>query len=72
MNANEASQKRYVDYLDNQGVVDSISGEMVYSVGERGVIIARGTSRKAIPWHRIVEVGYDNADTSFRHFFQGF
>jgi len=73
MNEQEASEERYVEFLDSseEQITETVYGERVYSVGEKGIIVTNGaTVRRFIPWHRVVEVGYHQADT--RNFFQGF
>ena len=69
---NEASQRREVRFIDSEDKVKTVKGDAVYSVSDRGVIVALNAMRLFIPWHRVRDFSYHNDDVSVRKFFQGF
>lgn len=73
MNQDEASQQRFVFIKNNlTDKFESYAGDQVFSVTEKGVVIAVMSTRILYPWHRIDHFTYHTQDVSARKAIQGY
>ena len=73
LNGNEASQRREVivmhPHCDKR---ETYRGDQVYSITEKGIVIAVMSSRIFYPWSRVIQFTYHNDDVNARKVIQGY
>lgn len=73
MDQNEAAQRREVvvlhPFTDQR---ETYAGDKVYSINDKGIVIALHAHRIFFPWSRVVQFTYHHVDVNARKAIQGF
>ena len=73
MTPGEAAQRREAVVMHSHtDAKDRYSGEAVYSITEKGIVIAHNETRIFYPWSRVTSFSYHNLDTAARMVIQGY